>query len=222
MIYFTKQEDKIEKYNIEFNEEELIKLQKEIINNCSEITHYEYEGTEEPKATPYLKRTNLIQTKIGTVENNDSLYYPDETLYHYSYDEQEYPYLIKLIDKLLARKSDAIYEIFNPNPNKEKEPVIKRVSNLKKEIDNLKTSELIKSYSKLDKLQKLLQKLEINKNQKSVLEYYPKVQALLTFELIDSIDLSSISRIEEFFEIPFYPKDSTINKNLQRVLKKTN
>lgn len=222
MIYFDKQEDKIEKYLVEFDQEELQKLKIEIINNCSEITHREYDGTVEPNYYDYLKIRNFKRRKIGTKEHNDSLYYPNKTLYHFSFDEYEYPYLVTLIEKILAGKTEAILEIFIPNTTKEKESLKTRIYKLTKEVDNLSASELIKNYSKLDKLQKLTKKLEINKNQKSVLEYYQKVQTLLTFKLIDSIELSSISRIEDFFEIPLYERGTTINKNIQRVLKKSN
>ena len=39
MIYFRKNDEVIEKYQVDFDKEEIEKLKKEIINNCSFI-HY--------------------------------------------------------------------------------------------------------------------------------------------------------------------------------------
>ena len=39
MLYFRKNDDVIEKYQVNFDKEKIEKLKQEIINNCSFITH---------------------------------------------------------------------------------------------------------------------------------------------------------------------------------------
>ena len=43
MLYFRKNDEVIEKYQIDFNKEEVETLKEKIINNCSFIKHEEYE-----------------------------------------------------------------------------------------------------------------------------------------------------------------------------------
>ena len=44
MIYFRKNDEVIEKYQVDFDKEEIEKLKRKIINNCSFIQHEEYES----------------------------------------------------------------------------------------------------------------------------------------------------------------------------------
>lgn len=50
MIYFRKNDKVIEKYQVDFNKEEIEKLKKEIIDNCF-IKHKEYESDYQPRFT---------------------------------------------------------------------------------------------------------------------------------------------------------------------------
>lgn len=216
MYYFLKKENKIEKYAIDFNREELQRLKVEIINNCSEIEHKEYESTRIPKRDDYLKIRNYKEKKIGKVEGKG--YSPDKTLYHFSYDEYEYPYLIILINRLLNGDIDAIYEINNPNIEKEKtsfELRIKEASNKINQIDNLNTQVKI---HKLNELQKLIETAKLNEQQKSVYEYYKKVQSLLIIKYESSIDVNILLNIQEFFGVQLN-EINDIGENIKKVLK---
>lgn len=100
MYYFLEQKYTIEKYFVSFSKEELENLKIEIINKCSEIEHYEYDGTEGPNKFDYLQIRNYHEKFIRIRESRDNLQWPDQKLYHYSYDKYNYPTLVTAIDNL--------------------------------------------------------------------------------------------------------------------------
>ena len=87
MIYFKKNDELIEKYQIIFNKEKVEKLKSEIINNCSFITHEEYESDYSPRFTDEIIR-NFKCSLTGKKKD-----YFEETrdIYLYSYDEYKPP-----------------------------------------------------------------------------------------------------------------------------------
>ena len=56
MFYFRKDGEVIEKYQVSFDKEEIEKLKKKIINNCSFIKHEEYESDYSPRFTDEIIR----------------------------------------------------------------------------------------------------------------------------------------------------------------------
>lgn len=205
MYYYVENNDKIEKYEIEFDKEKLKKLKIEIINKCSEITHKEYNNTIEPNYFDYLKIRNYQSKQIGTVEGRD--YAPDKTLYHISYDEYIFPYLVTLIDRLLKNDIEALNEIFNPSIEKEKISFTQRIENLSKEIDEINNFDTNKKITKLQELQKLIETQKLNSSQLPVSLYYTKVQELITFKYINSMKITEIEKTESFLGvIPSKPK----------------
>lgn len=115
MYYFLEQKYTIEKYFVSFSKEELEKLKIEIINKCSEIEHYEYDGTEGPNKFDYLQIRNYHEKFIRIRESRDNLQWPDQKLYHYSYDKYNYPTLVTAIDNLLNGNVQALDVIYNQN-----------------------------------------------------------------------------------------------------------
>ena len=109
MLYFRKNDEVIEKYQIDFNKEEVETLKEKIINNCSFIKHEEYESDHLPRFAGKIIK-NYIHTYTGKEKN-----YFEETrdIYLYSYDEYKPPYLVKLINQLLNGNSEVIDEILN-------------------------------------------------------------------------------------------------------------
>ena len=97
MIYFRKNDEVIEKYQVDFDKEEIEKLKKEIINNCSFIQHEEYESDYSPRFTDEIIR-NFTYTPI---EKEKEYFEETRDIYRYSYDEYKPPYLVKLINQLL-------------------------------------------------------------------------------------------------------------------------
>lgn len=201
MIYFVKKDKQIEKYEVTYDKDEIEKLKYEIIEKCSEITHHSYDDTGGPDENDYLRIRNLTKIKVGIREHNDFYDIAPETIYHFEYDEYELPYLVSLIDMLYHKNSGALYMILNPDFSYEPESFEKRINDLMKKasrISNRKTKEKI---AILEDLARLINQAELNANQKSVKDYYPKVQKLINLRLIDSIQLAELEKIQSFFEI---------------------
>lgn len=216
MYYFVKTEVRIEKYSVDFDKEELEKLRLEIINNCSEVTHHEYDGIDSPSPSDYLKIRNYSAKKIDRIETNREFgEYTD--LYHFRYDEWEFPHLVKLIDGLLKSNKESVLQIMNPDYNLEKSLLEHRISKLSEEIDTISNLEPKKKIEKLNELQELMEKGKLNNFKKSVIPYYQKVQDLLTIELVDSIDIQDLLKIQNFFEIELKDVKNTDN-HIQKIL----
>jgi len=201
MFYFVKNDKRIEKYKVTFNKEALTKLRVEIINNCSEIEHYDYVDTDGPTYhDDFLHIRNLERIKVGKREYND-FYSEDEDLYHYTYDAYEFPYLINLIDMLFHNNVHALNMILNPDFSLEPEPLEKRIKDLNKKANRISNTKTKEKIAILEELEQLIAKSKLNINQKSVKEYYPKVQQFITLELVDTIYIYELEKIQRFFSI---------------------
>lgn len=205
MILFLKDEKRIKKYLVEFNKEELEKIKIEIIDKCSELVHHEYDcagSLSKNFGDDPLRIRNFRETKIGKKIQETKPGYGVEKQYHYSYDELIYPYLVTLISRVLKGDVSAVYEILNPDFSKERKSFDERISELTKEIEESNLDNYTK-ISKLNKIKKLIENKEINKDQKSVIEYYEKVKELITLTFVDYINIEQLERINEFLGVKY-------------------
>lgn len=217
MIIFIKKDKIVEKCSVEINKEELEKLRIEIIEKCSEIVHHEYDLSSrlpEDFVDDSLKIRNFKETKIGE-RDIDPRKSPIKKLYHYSYDQLEYPYLITIINNMLKGKESAIEEILNPDFSKERKSIDEKIKELQEELNSKKLS-VSEEILVLNRIKKLLETKKLNENQESVLEYYDKVKNLITLTRIDFINVEQLKRIYDFFEI----KELKAIKNKTYQLKK--
>lgn len=196
MIYFRKNDEVIEKYQISFDKEKIEKLKKEIINNCSFIKHEEYESDYSPIFTNKIIR-NFKYTPTGKEKE-----YFEETreIYRYSYDEYKPPYLVELINQLLNGNSKAIDKILNYDIST-KSTIDDRIDLANQEFNKIAPEDIIKKREKLKELEDLLNEKELNKNQQSIDVYYNQLVGLIKLDLIDSLPISELGRIESFLEI---------------------
>lgn len=199
MYYFIDKKETIEKYLVSFSKEELEKLKIEIINNCSEIEHHEYEGAHGPNEFDYLRIRNYKERFVRVEESRDSLQWPDQRVYHYSYDEYKFPELVSVIDELLNGNVLALDTIFNTNPEAKNETIDERIRQASEELDAIDNLKIAKKREKLDELQKLIELKKLNKKQKSILPYYSKLRELITLDLVDTITKEEIERVNQFF-----------------------
>ncbi len=196
MIYFRKNDEVIEKYQVSFDKEEIEKLKKKIINNCSFIKHEEYESDYSPRFTDEIIR-NFTYTPTGKVKE-----YFEETrdIYRYSYDEYKPPYLVELINQLLNGNSKAIDKILNYDIST-KSTIDDRIDLANQEFNKIAPEDIIKKKEKLKELEDLLKTKKLNKNQQSIDIYYNQLIGLIKFDLVDSLSISELGRIESFLEI---------------------
>ena len=189
MYYFLEQKYTIEKYFVSFSKEELEKLKIEIINKCSEIEHYEYDGTEGPNKFDYLQIRNYHEKFIRI-----------QKLYHYSYNKYNYPTLVTAIDNLLNGNVQALDVIYNQNPEITIKTIDERITETSGELTAIDNLNITEKKEKLNNLQRLVELKELNKNQKSVIPYYDKVRELITLEYVDSITKEELEKVNQFFE----------------------
>lgn len=214
MLYFRKNDEVIEKYQIDFNKEEVETLKEKIINNCSFIKHEEYESDQLPRFTGKIIK-NYIHTYTGKEKN-----YFEETrdIYLYSYDEYKPPYLVKLINQLLNGNSKVIDEILNYDTST-KSTIDYRIDLANKEFNKIDPKDISKKKEKLKELEELLKEKELNKGQQSVESYYNQLIELIKFNLIDSLPISELGRIESFLEIDLFSKIKISNFNEKPLVK---
>ena len=199
MYYFIDKKETIEKYSVSFSKEELEKLKMKVINNCSEIEHHEYEGTHGPNRFDYLRIRNYKERFVRIQESRDSLQWPDQRVYHYSYDEYKFPELVSAIDELLNGNVLVLDTIFNTNPESKIETIDERIRKASAELDAIDNLKITKKREKLDELQKLIELKKLNEKQKSVVPYYARLRELITLDLVDTITKEEIERVNQFF-----------------------
>ncbi|MBQ3306967.1 MAG: hypothetical protein IJG68_02105, partial [Bacilli bacterium] len=186
----------IEKYQVSFDKEEIEKLKKKIINNCSFIKHEEYESDYSPRFTDEIIR-NFTYTPIGKEKE-----YFEETrdIYRYSYDVYKPPYLVELINQLLNGNLKAIDEILNYDISS-KSSIDDRINLANQEFNKIVPEDITKKKEKLKELEDLVKARELNKGQQSIDAYYNQLIGLIKFDLVDSLSISELGRIESFLEI---------------------
>ena len=196
MLYFRKNDDVIEKYQIDFDKEKIKKLKQEIINNCSLIKHIEYESDYTPILSNEIVK-NFTYTRTGKERE-----YFEETrdIYHYSYDRYEPPYLVELINQLLNDNSKIIDQILNYEISSES-TIDDSIELAYKEFKEIDPENVTKKAEKLKELEDLLKAKNYNINQQNIDLYYKELIELIKFNLIDSLPINELNKIESFLEI---------------------
>ena len=196
MLYFRKNDDVIEKYQIDFDKEKIKKLKQEIINNCSLIKHIEYESDYTPILSNEIVK-NFTYTRTGKERE-----YFEETrdIYHYSYDKYEPPYLVELINQLLNDNSKVIDQILNYEISSES-TIDDSIELAYKEFKEIDPENVTKKAEKLKELEDLLKAKNYNINQQNIDLYYKELIELIKFNLIDSLPINELNKIESFLEI---------------------
>lgn len=220
MIYLKKEKDKILKYDVNFDEGELEKLRIEIINNCSIITHQEYDATKEPTdCHNHLKIRNYQKREVRLIEYND-FYSSPEMLYHFSYDEYHFPLLAVLLEDLISGQNESVYKILELDFEEEKMFYVEKIKSLFQSIAQMDNSNITEKIDKLNELQKFYDCLN---DTIKISTYYSLVKKALRFSLIDSIENKDVVKLFEFMEIDYTEKEKVdkLHPNLTRILKIT-
>lgn len=217
MVYLKRNNDVAEKYKVDFDKERIEKLKNEIVNKCSFIEHKEYESD------------SYISIDVNTVKNfmcnliGKKEYFEEvRDVYFYQYDEYNPPYLVELINRLLKDDSSAIEKILNYDISHELS-IDDKIALVNKEFIKIDSKDITKRKEKLKEIERLLKVQELNKDQQSIEFYYDQLIGLINFDLIDSISISKISRVESFLEIKLNDKliaSDSLDKVYVKSLKK--
>lgn len=214
MFYFRKNGEVIEKYQVHFDKDEIVKLKEKIINNCSFIQHRVYVSDYAPIFTNEIIG-NFTCTPTGRKKE-----YFEETrdLYQYSYDEYKPPYLVELINQLLNGDSKAIDNILNYDIST-KSTLDDKINLANKEFNKIAPEDISKKKEKLKELEDLLKAKELNKKQQSIDLYYAQLIGLIKFDLIDLLPINELVKIETFLEINLSSKVEISNSNVRPFVK---
>ena len=214
MICIVEEEMDIVKYEVEINREELIRIQKEMIDNCSIITHYQYQA-ENTMSADYLKKydiRNYTETLVGTKEYDDG---PDTEIYLRDYDEYYHPLLAHYIESLLNGDTSFLPEIITYKGNRlvtEEISSIKQtmIEELNKPLININLDSLAKTTDELRNLQEIEKR---NKNQKSDMEYHKKVMSNIKLTEIERSDKKAVESVEQFYGQRLIKRKQPSHKN---------
>lgn len=218
MIYFKKNNDVLEKYQVSFDRDEIEKLKQEIIDKCSFITHREYESDYSPRFDK-----NEIIRNFSYISTGKEKEYFEETreIYLYSYDEYEVPYLVKLINELLSGETKAIDKILNYGSFIHEKTIDEKILYLNQEFNDIDLENITKRINKLKEIEELLKSKELNKNQQSIEIYYNQLLKLIRFKLIDLVSISDIEKVESFFDIKLSNEEDLNEKPYTKSLKRS-
>ena len=222
MYFFEKQGNIINKYFVEYDVNELRKLNDEIISNYSTITHKEEEGSLAPYYDGNTREfRNIKSTKIGVNEYIDGT---DKTIYLFTYDEYFYPRISIEINELLDGDITAVNRIFAYE--EEKEYLLSKLASSFNLIDKNKfddSLDYLKSQIKeLNNLKYSLDSLNYNLDnlttEKNILDKYgEELKKIIKIELVDSIDEEKLNEVLTFLDINLF--NDKISNNVRRQLK---
>lgn len=200
MICIVEEEKDIVKYEVEINREELIRIQKEMIDKCSRIIHYHYQA-EGIMGAAYFKNNdirNYTEILVGTKQYYDG---SDTEIYLRDYDEYYHPLLANYVECLLNGDTSFLPEIMAYKGNTQ---VTEKISNIKqamidelgKPLVNINLDNLVKRTDELRSLQEIEKS---NKNQKNDMEYHSKVVGNIKLKEIERLDRKSVESVENFY-----------------------
>lgn len=201
MYYYKEDENNYYKYEVSFDRDKVLDLLDEVKKRCSIISLEAFRESE--KFDPYY-RSDYEKAKERGIKNFDEVTFKDlidygDQIHELTIYKYEYTRLVYLIKELLNGNSYVINEIFNPkrinifNFDKKIESLKRRLDSGKK--INYKFESLMKK-----ELSKLTILKEINENQISDEIYYLKLQKLIKFNLVDTLDKDIKKRTDNFFE----------------------
>ena len=153
--------------------EELMRIRFEVIERCSEVIHHDYEGTNGPNTSNPFKIRNYIHFPVNSKSHHEG------KMYRFVYEEYKFPYLVKIIDKILMGDYRVIVELENIDFSKELVPFDEKLEKISSELDSIPNRNIREKREKLNELEYYLVQSEYNKRQVSVIPYYQTVLELV-------------------------------------------
>ena len=199
MEYIVVNNDKIKKYNVNFDKEVIINLKSKIIDECCEVKHETFLDTYYPFAKTYDDCEYRNVKSLNNYHNSINNY-----VYNYEYDKYIYPYLVKIINRLLQGDKSSIEDLFKYKGLYDY--YIKDIDDMiNKFIDELSDDEYDID-TKINKIE-LLKGLYVSKKamvlNDKIKTYYDELQQLISFELIDEIELGDYQKINNMLDINY-------------------
>ena len=206
MIY-VKEEDKLKKYKIEIDKENLESLKYKIINDCSVIKHIK-QRKEEKYLTgdlDFIHVKNYRKRFVERIDNNDFYGPPMKDIYEEEYDYYEEPAVIKNIEEVLKGNENKTLELLNYEVKEEQEKNLKE--KLNELIFNTKNEETL-----IYEAKKLLEEHKNTTYQKSVNIYLEDVKNCIRLLFVDEISYEEYEKVCKFI----YMDDEKILSNIYK------
>ena len=186
MEYYKINNDKIEKYLVNINKEEIEKIKNELLENFTIVTHhkdriYIYGSSDAVEMHIYrLKQNNKVKNIKYTFPDDEHFC---EINYDISYTLYSIKELIKLLDNLLINENTNVLES------------IKSINITEFDFDKL-CKELNNDISSLTKLKS---NIKNNKEKYNLNKYKESIFNNINLTLIDTINLEEVKRLKSFF-----------------------
>ena len=208
MIYFKKNNEYLEKYEVTYDKEKVEQLKERIIFECSRIEHRQYSSDYGSGIRDEKLVKNFRAVKVGEKE------YWEETrdIYRYTYDEYVPSDLVNYIDGLLNNVPSSIDNIFNYDFKNDKS-IDEVINEAMITFNNIDPEKLFQKQQQLKYIDNLLESKRVNNAQKDIRPYYKELITLINFELIDKILINDIDRVYSFLEeSQFEPEKVNVRK----------
>ena len=211
-VYYFYDGCTINVYNVEVDEEKLIKIRKKIMENCCQYNHTIYETKGYPNLMDESKKYLKI-TDTGKYEINPNYYEwdtddeVDAKIRIYLVDVIEYikPNIIKNIDNILSGCFDSVFDITNiastNSSNFDFEQ--QKAENLRKQCKILNTingQNKRELFGLIEQLRKELMIIEENiannKNTVSVVTYAAEIRDAINYELINKFSIENFNKAD--------------------------
>lgn len=212
MIYFKKNNEYLEKYEVTYDKEKVEQLKERIIFECSRVEHREH-------CSDYgsgIRDRKLVKNFRAVVVGEKEYWEETRDIYRYTYDEYVPSDLVNYIDGLLNNISSSIDYIFNYDFKNDKS-IDEVINEAMITFNNIDPEKLFQKQQQLKYIDNLLESKRVNGTQKDIRPYYKELITLINFELIDKILINDIDRVYSFLdEQEFEPDKVNIRKKTNK------
>ncbi len=188
-------------YTVKIDSKKLKKIREEIIENCSIIEHCKGVFAD---FLPHSDNQIIIKNmKMGELHHiQENMGWPDTNYYEYTYDKYYFPNIIKIIDDILSGNEDQIESLFSEEDLKYDINNYRDISPLN-DINNL-LAEYVETHdeSKLSSAQiklSMFKHRNINKQKRSIKDYYLELQKCFEFQKVTSYNQDGINELQKLF-----------------------
>ena len=213
MIYIKETDEELIKYELEVDKDKLIQLREEIIENCSEIEHVEYESETEPLQE--LETTFRIKNYYKRFTGKQKEYFEEtKDIYKIEFDKYNFTPLVIYIDDILREDLSSYKKLESYKGNalvKENTELLNEAADIKDKIEKEVSKDFLDMEISIIKallfrLAAIQETFKLNQNQQNDMNYYNDVIDCIKLKEVDRLDKETIKRVEEFQGISYTKK----------------